>query len=151
MSLYNALFGRNPASEFLLALVGVDLGAVPRFRDASLSEDRKRVVIYTRTGGGNREYYEAENEAMTENPNFISDYDDDFDSTYAYWEFGIPEKLHGLVAGMAADDNRPVGEKFQALCQQLEANADTPEAKRALEVGTKLLGQLQEATRVKEE
>lgn len=58
MSLYNALFGRNPASDVILATLGLSRGAVGRFRDAWVEKDNTgeyRIAVYTRNGGGNRE------------------------------------------------------------------------------------------------
>lgn len=149
MSLYNQLFGMNPLSGLFMAVVGLKPEDVPRFRDAYLSDDGKRVMIYTRTGGGNRECYcdnphdegcyAVANEGMTKNLNFVTDYDDDFDSTYATWEFKIPEAMLPHVQGIVANDNRPVGEKFKTLCEGLESGADTPESRQALVVGQKIL------------
>lgn len=88
MSLYNTLFGKNPSNEKILALLGLTEMDVERFRDCWIDEMTRRIVIMTRTGGWNREYYR--NEKLTSNPYYIRDYDDDFDTTYAYYEFAIP-------------------------------------------------------------
>ena len=53
MSLYNALFGTNPFANALLMALGITASDVPRFRDCYLDDDGK-IVIFTRTGGGNR-------------------------------------------------------------------------------------------------
>jgi hypothetical protein len=63
----------------------------PRFRDCFLSEDGKRIVIFTRVGGGNRNCGYGE-EKLYEDPNFVKTYDDDFDSTYGFYEFNVPDK-----------------------------------------------------------
>ena len=52
MSLYNMLFGVNSAAPVLLATLGLTESDVPRFRDCHLNGEQ--IVIYTRTGGGNR-------------------------------------------------------------------------------------------------
>lgn len=112
MSLYNMLFGVNAAAPVLLAMLGIDPDDVPRFRDCYLDEE-KNIVIYTRTGGGNRPYYEnAEsykaksgeepdgrcwNDDLRKLPGFIDDCDDDFDCTYAYFKFKVPEKFAHLI------------------------------------------------------
>lgn len=88
MSLYNMLFGKNPETKEILALLGLTELDVERFRECWIDDRTRRIVIMTRTGGGNREYYR--NEKLTSNPYYICDYDDDFDSTYAYYEFAIP-------------------------------------------------------------
>ena len=54
MSLYNELFGFSPACLVLLPMLGRKPEEYPRFRDCFLSEDMKRIEIYTRVGGNNR-------------------------------------------------------------------------------------------------
>lgn len=88
MSLYNMLFGKNPDTAPILAALNLSEGMIERFRDVWIDEDENRIVIYTRTGGGNREYYQ--NEVLTSHPLYIRDEDDDFDSTYAKYYFAIP-------------------------------------------------------------
>lgn len=89
MSLYNMLFGKNPDATTILAALNLTEGMIERFRDVWIQEDTNRIVIYTRTGGGNREYYF--NETLTQHPLYLYDEDDDFDSTYAYYYFAMPE------------------------------------------------------------
>ena len=57
MSLYNMLFGVNPAAPILLAMLDTTQDKIPRFRDIYIKDEY--IVIHTRTGGGNREYYES--------------------------------------------------------------------------------------------
>ena len=108
MSLYNMTCGNNPLFGLFVRMLDSvrPLPVVPRFRDLYLREEdgKPQIVIYTRTGGGNREDYETENEAMTLHPCFVCDFDDDFDSTYAHWVYRVPEKfseralkLHRLI------------------------------------------------------
>jgi len=91
MSLYNMLFGFNPACVVFMPMLGRKQEDYPRFRDCFLSEDKERIVIYTRVGGGNRNNGYGEEE-LYEDPNFVRTYDDSFDSTYGYYEFNPPEK-----------------------------------------------------------
>ena len=91
MSLYNILYGFNPACLWLLPMLGKKHTKYPRFRDCFLSEDEKRIVIYTRVGGGNRNCGFGEEE-LYKDPNFVKTYDDDFDSTYGFYEFNVPDK-----------------------------------------------------------
>lgn len=88
MSLYNLLFGKNPNTKALLAFLELNELDIERFRDCWINDDNE-LVIYTRTGGGNRECYP--NEALTSHPLYIRDEDDDFDSTYAKYYFALPE------------------------------------------------------------
>lgn len=89
MSLYNMLMGFNPACIYLLPMLGRKQEEYPRFRDCFL-EDGK-IAVYTRVGGNNRGCGYGE-EKLYEDPNFVTTYDDDFDSTYATYLFNVPEK-----------------------------------------------------------
>jgi len=91
--LYNILFNVNPLAGTLLAIIGVDHNTVARFRDCFLNEDGTEIIVYTRTGGGNRAEYHADNDKLGSYPGFQGDEDDEFDSTYALFRFRIPEEL----------------------------------------------------------
>ena len=85
------IHGYNPACVFLMPMLGRKQDEYPRFRDCFLSEDCQRIVIYTRVGGNNRDCG-FEEEELYEDPNFVTTYDDDYDNTYGYYEFKVPEK-----------------------------------------------------------
>lgn len=89
MSLYNMVMGFNPACVIIMPMLGRKQDEYPRFRDCFL-EDGK-IAIYTRVGGGNRNCGFGEEE-LYKDPNFVSTYDDDFDSTYATYLFNVPEE-----------------------------------------------------------
>ena len=89
MSLYNILFGKNPDTAAILSALSLSEASIQRFRDCWIDEDNNRIVIYTRTGGGNREYFP--NEALTSHPLYLYDEDDDFDNTYASYYFSLPQ------------------------------------------------------------
>ena len=91
MSLYNMVNGFNPACFFFMPMLGRTQQEYPRFRDCFLTDDGERIAIYTRVGGGNRNCGYGE-EALYEDPNFVRTYDDEFDCTYATYEFNVPEK-----------------------------------------------------------
>jgi len=112
MSLYNTMFGVNPYTPLLLGILGTDYRSVPRFRDAFVQNGE--IVIYTRTGGGNRETYDApdcqapSNADLRKLPGFLRDYDDDFDSTFAYFHYAVPENHKKTVTEIAeACEDRP--------------------------------------------
>lgn len=90
MSLYHQVRGVNLATFLVLPALGKHAEMYPRFRDCFVRKNR--IVILTRTGGGNREDYVKENQEIKDMPGFICDADDDFDSTFAYWEFAIPKE-----------------------------------------------------------
>jgi len=66
MSFYNLIFGENPASDVLLATLGLSRDDVGRFRDCFVSDGK--IVVYTRNGGGNRECWHLD-EPEYGNPN----------------------------------------------------------------------------------
>jgi hypothetical protein len=49
------LFGKNPGTEVILALIGFKEHDVERFRDCWIDYEEKEIGVYTRTGGRNRE------------------------------------------------------------------------------------------------
>lgn len=155
MSLYNALFGTNPFSSMLLQVLGTTNGAVPRFRDCYLNEDGD-IVIHTRTGGGNREYYDEPNEENTDGPwnstlralpGFKFDADDDFDSTYADFHYSVPEAFKeqiALLKDLGAVSNP--AERWQSLLENMrKGDTSSPETQRALAVGEQIFGQIKSA------
>ncbi len=109
MSLYNAINGMNPATFFILPMLGKYYSEYPRFRDCFIGElensdendqfgipqkktsEEKVISVYTRVGGGNRDDYEDEIEELKNMPNYLRDYDDDFDNTFATFVFSVPE------------------------------------------------------------
>ena len=139
MSLYNMLFGVNSAAPLLLAMLGIDKNAVPRFRDCFLADGK--IVIHTRTGGGNREAYEAENDALTTLPGYVSDSDDDFDCTYANFIFEVPVKFAHLL-GKIPEGVDPA-KRWQETFEKLRtASPDDPQVKKITEVMAPVLDQI---------
>lgn len=106
MSLYNMMNGFNPACVFFMPMLGRKQDEYPRFRDCFLSDDKKHILIFTRVGGNNRNCGFGEEE-LYKDPNFVRTYDDDFDNTYGYYEFSVPEKwqadFDALVGGNFTD------------------------------------------------
>lgn len=97
MGLYNMIFGTNPMSIVILATLDLSPDDFVRFRDCFVSEGK--IAVYTRLGGGNREYYEETIEKLRQHPQFAYDVDDDFDCTYATFYFNFPEEYkEGLSA-----------------------------------------------------
>lgn len=97
MSLYNLINGVNPAAFFVLPMLGKHPNEYPRFRDCFIGHEEypqydDHIMLYTRTGGGNRDDYQAENDEITEMPGYVTDFDDEFDSTFAWWVFEVPAK-----------------------------------------------------------
>lgn len=90
MSLYDMMTGYyNPSVVIILPMLGRKASEYPRFRDCYVTEDRN-IAIYTRVGGNNRNCGYGE-EILYEDPNYLTTYDDDFDSTYGIYEFKVPD------------------------------------------------------------
>jgi len=157
MSLYNALFGVNNLAPLVLNALNLTGNDVPRIRDAYLDIETDELVIYTRTGGGNRDYYENKdrriaeygdsniegpyNEDLQNRANYLRDEDDDYDSTYALFYFSIPEEFKPIfqtLKELNISGGNPQ-DKFQKLISDLESGKNTPETERALNVGKQLL------------
>lgn len=103
--MYNLLVKKIDSVSIMIAFfAGFDFddensNQIPRFRDAyfDFSQNEPKLVLYTRTGGGNREFYEKENNFLRNCENFIEDFDDSFDSTYAHWVYSVPENYKNDV------------------------------------------------------
>lgn len=91
MSLYNMLAGYNPACWMVLPMLGKHPKEYPRFRDCFIDAETKEIIVYTRVGGDNRNSGFNEEE-LYKHPNFIRTYDDDYDSTYGYYVFSVPDE-----------------------------------------------------------
>lgn len=114
MSLYNMLCGFSPACFWLMPMLGRKQEEWPRFRDCFLGENKDTIVIYTRVGGGNRECGYGEEE-LYKDPNFVKTWDDDYDSTYGYYEFKVPEKWRSDFDKIVAGEAKSVSEEYKAL------------------------------------
>lgn len=139
MSLYNTLFDINSLTPVLLKCLGIAIEDIPRFRDCCIDKDR--IIIYTRTGGSNRDYYEnierhlkncgcnpdddcnkiKWNADLRKNPNFMDDKDDDFDRTYAYFYYSFPPEYAEDLKALGAENNSYTpSEKWKLLISSLE-------------------------------
>ena len=91
MSLYNILNGVNPATFFILPMLGEKHPTnYPRFRDCFV--ENNEIHVYTRVGGVNRNCNFGEEE-LQNHPNYLRDFDDDFDNTYATYVFSVPDEF----------------------------------------------------------
>jgi len=112
MSLYQMTNGVNPATFIILPLLGKHPESYPRFRDCFITDSKPKgmmeqickcepndfskhkntIKVYTRVGGNNRESYREEIQELRNMPEYVTDEDDEFDSTYATFIFKIPGK-----------------------------------------------------------
>lgn len=97
MSLYNIMNGVTVATFFVLPMLGKHPDEYPRFRDCFLQDEdhpeyNGHIHVYTRVGGGNRDDYQGSIDEMRKHPNYIADFDDSFDSTFASFIFSVPDE-----------------------------------------------------------
>jgi hypothetical protein len=112
------VFGFNAAVLWCLPMLGKHPDEYPRFRDCFLGDEaypeyNGHIHVYTRTGGGNREGYEAENQAMRDMTGFVTDFDDDFDSTFASWVFEVPEKWKADFALIVTNRQKEISPAYR--------------------------------------
>lgn len=134
MSLYNLLFGKNRYSDILMGILELNTKyKIGRFRDIYLNKYGTKIILYTRNGGGNRDHYNCDDYESKGNhdcdctgcimtyqipshPNYLDDYDDEMDCTYAYIKYSIPEKYSDLCFEML-DGKEPesIKDKFEKI------------------------------------
>lgn len=142
------MHGVNPAAFFFLPMIGKNYGDFPRFRDCwvqaresaydgagtfpymkemDVPEPEKatpHVYVYTRVGGGNREDYQTEIDAIRTWEGYVRDYDGDFDCTFATFVFAVPEKWHADYQIMRAGEPHKTSAAYREL---VYANLNNPE------------------------
>lgn len=137
MSLYNTLFGENSESHVLLGMLGVNKEYFDRYRDVELIEEGSKIRVFTRLGGGNREGYEETWDKIQSHELYITDYDDDFDCTYAYIEYNIPEKFKETAKKMFKGEPVSFSDKFNKELEDM--NKEGTEAnKKAKQIAQKI-------------
>lgn len=110
MSIYNLLFGKNPNTDVILALIGLKECDIERYRDCGIDLENKTIWVYTRTGGGNRDGYP--NELLTASPYYKYDNDDDYDCTYATYYFNFPQEIEQDILDFLDMRNKGISAKL---------------------------------------
>jgi hypothetical protein len=146
MSLYNMVNGVKQATFFILPMLGKHPDEYPRFRDCFIgglendeendqfgipkkkTTDEKVISVYTRVGGGNRDDYQTQIDELRKMPNYVKDYDDDFDSTFATFVFLVPEKwktdFDKLTSGKANEISNEYKEELKRVFPKLAEKFD---------------------------
>lgn len=114
--MYNMLFGVNKDYSIFLEMLGLKKEDCGRFRDCYMQDNK--IIIYTRNGGGNREEYQEVIDKLATHKNYFTDYDDDFDCTYCYIEFSIPDEFKEDCKNMESENFIP-SERFKILIDNL--------------------------------
>lgn len=112
------LFGLNDKAGFLFKLLNLSPEDFGRYRDVYVTGEH--IVVHTRNGGGNREFYEDVFDAMSTHSLYDYDKDSDFDCTYADIYFRHPEKYSELLKEMATNTVTP-NEKWKTLLEVMNS------------------------------
>ena len=140
MSLYNQLFDENPDAAVLIGFLGLNKEIFGRYRNIYLNKAGDKIIVYTRCGGGNRTEYERVFEMMKRHPNYLRDYDDEHDSTYAYIEFSVPDKYKSTAQRMKPDkEPLTVWEQFQDHIKKSNENPNGLEAKKDMMIAEQII------------
>lgn len=126
MSLYNMINGVNPAVFFILPMLGEKHpDNYPRFRDCFV--DNNEINIFTRVGGGNRNCGFGEEE-LQKHPNYLRDFDDEYDSTYATYVFSIPDEFKHdfdlIASGKIKEISKEYKERIYKVYPKLKETFD---------------------------
>lgn len=105
--------------------------AYPRFRDCFVKPDpmvnESEIYVYTRVGGGNRGAGYGEEELM-KHPNFLRDWDDDFDKTFATYAFSVPDEWKAdfdlIMDGKLKDISQAYKDRIYAVFPKLKEQFD---------------------------
>ena len=92
MSLYNKLFGENENAMALLGMIELTRNDFQRYRDTYLNKSATIITVVARIGGKYRIIYKDIFNNVRENKWYIKDFDDNYDNTYTYIQFKVPEK-----------------------------------------------------------
>ena len=135
MSLYNLVNKVNPAAFFLLPMIeNKHPDNWPRFRDCFATarhfelmngiplmvpvdekEKPSNIYVLLRIGGGNRDSYEEQINELRKHPNFLSDEDDTFDSTFAHFVFSVPEKWKDDYEKVIANNFKDTSKEYKEM------------------------------------
>jgi hypothetical protein len=140
--MYNGLFGFDPQVQLVLAALRVESQEVPRFRDAFFLAASFELMLYTRTGGANREFFAKENEALRNLAGFVRDEDDGLDSTYACWFYKVPGRMRAyfkLVYQRGGGRQPLPAERWRQLFADMKAGVETDDTRRAHEYGERVI------------
>lgn len=137
-----------PLSDYIAECVKQQACPSGRFRDIYVSA-KGTIVLHTRNGSGNRPYYQYVFEIARQHPNYIRDWDDDFDGTYANIEFSVPDWFKEILQGaelptsLSPTPETP-REKWENLLRELDEGADTERTRRAVEVAKPIFQKIQD-------
>ena len=140
------LFGRNPATPYLFAFLGITQETAKdwefgRLRDTYVSEDGSKIFIFTRNGNIEPEDQKAILDNLSKHPQFVRHFIDEFDSTYCTYEFNTPVQFLEQTKQIAdmTDTTTPM-QRFQKLLDDMQSGKKNNQVDHALNVGEQIIG-----------
>lgn len=125
--------GVTQAVFFILPMLGKHPDEYPRFRDCFISDEEHPeyddyIHVYTRVGGDNRNKGFGEEE-IYKIPEFVTTFDDSFDSTFATYVFRVPDRWkkdfelfkQGKIAEFSKEYQNEILRVFPKLADKLES------------------------------
>lgn len=138
MSLYSQLFDENKQADIILKFANLTRHMFPRYRDVFLCDEGVNVIVYTRIGGPNREDYKQEIIDIRKHKQFINDYDDDFDNTYAYFKFKVLPEYLDTSKSIFNGEPLNINELFEKHIENAQ-DPNSEEYKKDLEIAKQLM------------
>lgn len=105
MSLYSQLFDEDENADKLLDILKAERDWFGRFRDIHVNANGEYIYVLTRCGGPNRDMYAKEWHDIQSHPQYLKDYDDEYDNTYACIEFKTPEDSLEFTKSISTGSN----------------------------------------------
>lgn len=143
MSLYNKLFGENENAMALLGMIELTRNDFQRYRDVYLNKSATIITVLARIGGDNRKNFKQVFISIRKNKWYIRDFDDNFDNTYTYIQFKIPEKYQYACKMIAPkEEELTVGEKFKKEVEEADIPG-TDAYKRMDAIAKQIMGEIE--------
>lgn len=160
MTLYNLVFGMNPAADLIVALLGWTKMDVPRFRDAWVEKagDGYEIRIHTRMGGDNAGHWDFSTDddqagpeclcpgcvmdyQVFQHPQYLRHADDEFDNTYRDVWFRVSPEATELAGMLVEPEKVDVPVRWVKELEAMERGEIKPEVRKVV---TDLLEQIAE-------
>lgn len=147
MGLYNQLCGYDFYAPYIMRALELDPMTVPRFRDAFLKLDPEKraydLAVLTRTGRDDvQASYRDGIDALRKHPHYVRDEGyPALDDTYAVFVFAIPQTYVQFFTDAIKSGNvgPEPGDRWKTMMDALGSKEDTPERRRAMAVGERIL------------
>ena len=133
------LMGEHPYREELMNMIGLRRRDFGRFRDVYSSDDGTEIIVFARLGGFNRDEWKDVISTMKARPDYVRDWDDEFDHTFLSIAFKTkPEHVERAKSIADQVDNRPPMVRYLALLDDVKSGKESAQVERAKRVGEKI-------------